>query len=189
MPDQTITCVNCGRRFPWTEGEQRFYAERGLSAPKRCPLCRNDRAQSDPTPDAPPAKPAPTPAAPRRRSFWGQPTFLYGLLGVGLALVACALLVWQLEAIHPLVAWLVAISVITFLVFGYDKLMAKLSRGRVPEAVLLGLAAIGGSPGALVAMPVWRHKTAKQSFRLAFWAIVVVQLLAVGVYVGLGLRQ
>ncbi|MFH1086199.1 MAG: DUF1294 domain-containing protein [Chloroflexota bacterium] len=182
MPDQNLTCVNCGRRFPWTEGEQRFYAERGLSAPKRCPICRSERAEG-----AAQGDPAPTVPAPRRRSAWGHPTVLYGLLAVGLALVASALLIWQLEAIRPWVAWLIAVSLITFLVFGYDKLMARLGRGRVPEAVLLGLAAIGGSLGALAAMPVWRHKTAKQSFRVAFWAIVVVQLVALGVYVGLRL--
>ncbi len=106
-----------------------------------------------------------------------------------MALAVTVLLLWQLDAIHPALAWLVAISVITFLVFAYDKGMAKMGRGRVPEAVLLGLAAIGGSPGALVAMPVLRHKTAKQSFRLACWAIVVLQLVALGVYVGLNLKQ
>jgi uncharacterized membrane protein YsdA (DUF1294 family) len=106
-----------------------------------------------------------------------------------LALAATALLLWQIDAIHPALAWFVAISVITFLAFAYDKMMAKMGRGRMPEAVLLGMAAIGGSPGALLAMPVLRHKTAKQSFRLAFWAIVVLQLVALGVYVGLNLRQ
>lgn len=43
--------------------------------------------------------------------------------------------------------------------------------------------------GALAAMLLLRHKTAKQSFRLAFWAIVVLQLVAVGAYVGLTLKR
>jgi len=97
--------------------------------------------------------------------------------------------VTPVEMIHPLLAWLAAISIITFLVFAYDKLMARLGRGRVPEALLFGLAAVGGSLGALAAMTLLRHKTAKRSFRRVFWTIVVLQLVALGLYVGLRLPQ
>jgi uncharacterized membrane protein YsdA (DUF1294 family) len=38
------------------------------------------------------------------------------------------------------------------------------------------LSAIGGSPAALLAMWLFRHKTIKASFRILFWAIVVLQL-------------
>lgn len=39
--DRTITCRHCGQPFVFTEGEQRFYAERGLShEPQRCASCR-----------------------------------------------------------------------------------------------------------------------------------------------------
>jgi len=178
MPDQNITCVTCGRRFPWTEGEQRYYARRGLSAPTHCPICRSQRAEG---------------AAPARTGQGGKPhrnpTVLFGLVGVALALAVMGLLLWQIEAISPLLAWLLAISAIAFLVYAYDKLTAKLGRGRVPELVLLALAAIGGSPGALLAMLLLRHKTAKPSFRLPFWVIVVLQLLIVGIYLGLTLRK
>lgn len=39
-----IDC-DCGVQFPFTPGEQKFYAERGLFPPKRCPMCRLKRKQ------------------------------------------------------------------------------------------------------------------------------------------------
>lgn len=43
MPDQQITCGDCGASFTFTEGEQQFYATKGLSAPQRCKDCRAAR--------------------------------------------------------------------------------------------------------------------------------------------------
>ena len=45
--DQTLRCRDCGVDFIWTEGEQEFYASRGLSnPPSRCPSCRAARRAS-----------------------------------------------------------------------------------------------------------------------------------------------
>lgn len=38
--DLLIKCWECGERFTFTIGEQKFYKERGLSQPKRCEDCR-----------------------------------------------------------------------------------------------------------------------------------------------------
>ena len=39
--DQTLTCVDCGREFIWTAGEQEFFHEKGFTTPpKRCQDCR-----------------------------------------------------------------------------------------------------------------------------------------------------
>ena len=46
MPDLDITCAECGDTFPFTEREQDYYRERGLSHPKRCKPCRDSRRQS-----------------------------------------------------------------------------------------------------------------------------------------------
>ena len=43
MPDIQITCADCSQPFDHTEGEQKFYAERNFSAPKRCKPCRQKR--------------------------------------------------------------------------------------------------------------------------------------------------
>lgn len=44
MQDQTIKCVDCGKEFVFTVGEQDFYAQKGFTnAPTRCPSCRAAR--------------------------------------------------------------------------------------------------------------------------------------------------
>lgn len=47
MPDKTLKCKDCGGDFEFTEGEQAFYAEKGLqNEPQRCPACRKARKQN-----------------------------------------------------------------------------------------------------------------------------------------------
>ncbi|UNK50776.1 DUF1294 domain-containing protein [Lysobacter sp. S4-A87] len=66
----------------------------------------------------------------------------------------------------------------TVLVYGYDKAIAGGRRRRIPERTLLGMALCGGTPGALLAMWLFRHKTAKQSFRKWLALVIVAQLSA-----------
>ena len=40
MPDLTITCADCGNEFLWSQDEQQFYREKGLTTPRFCPICR-----------------------------------------------------------------------------------------------------------------------------------------------------
>lgn len=71
---------------------------------------------------------------------------------------------------------LVSINAWTFFRFGDDKNRAMTGQRRIPEANLLGLALIGGSPGALLGRHVFRHKTRKQPFSTQLFVIVVVQI-------------
>ena len=66
------------------------------------------------------------------------------------------------------VVWFAAINVVTFLVFGYDKWRAGRSGQRVSELTLVLFGAIGGWPGGLIGMNVFRHKTAKWTFKLKY---------------------
>ena len=79
-------------------------------------------------------------------------------------------------------AWLIAINLVTFVAFGYDKAIAPKGATRVPEAILLVLTLLGGSIGAVLARPLFRHKTQKVSFRLIFWPCVIVSIALVTVY-------
>ena len=79
-------------------------------------------------------------------------------------------------------AWLIAINVVTFVAFGYDKAVAPKGATRVPEVILLALTLLGGSVGAVIARPLFRHKTQKVSFRLIFWPCVIVSIALVAVY-------
>jgi len=45
--DQTLYCRDCNQAFTFTQGEQEFYASRGLmNSPTRCPSCRAARKQA-----------------------------------------------------------------------------------------------------------------------------------------------
>jgi CxxC-x17-CxxC domain-containing protein len=44
VPDRTIKCADCGSDFVFTEREQEWYQEKGLShEPRRCKGCRSSR--------------------------------------------------------------------------------------------------------------------------------------------------
>ena len=75
-----------------------------------------------------------------------------------------------------LLAYLIAINIATFLLYGYDKFISSGDRLRVPELNLQALALLGGSPSALVAQQFFRHKTIKSSFQLVYWGIVLIQV-------------
>ena len=81
-----------------------------------------------------------------------------------------------------LIIFLLLIAGLTFLMFGLDKRAALNERQRVPENTLHFLSLAGGWPGGLLARPLFRHKTRKQPFRTVFWLMVVVNLVAVGVF-------
>lgn len=100
--------------------------------------------------------------------------FVWAVIGSPLGLLAC---------------WLLIINLVTFLVFGVDKWKAKRKEKkdtvrRVPEKTLLLLAALGGSPGALLGMKVWHHKTLHRAFR---WGVPVILALQIIIPFGLWL--
>ena len=99
-----------------------------------------------------------------------------------MALVLWALFAWLQVFPSLLVCWLIAISLAAFVAFGFDKLSAISHWLRVPEWVLIGLAFAGGTLGALLAMMIFHHKTAKRSFQWRFWLAIALQAALVGGY-------
>ena len=81
-----------------------------------------------------------------------------------------------------LLGWVLLSSLIAFAAHGLDKRAARLGRRRTPERTLHLLELIGGWPGALLAMKVFRHKTRKASYFLVT-ALIVVVWIAVGMLV------
>lgn len=71
-------------------------------------------------------------------------------------------------------------SLIAFVAYALDKAAARAGRWRTQESTLHLLALIGGWPGALLAQRQFRHKTAKTSFRVVFWATVLLNCGALG---------
>ncbi len=66
------------------------------------------------------------------------------------------------------------INIISFVLYGIDKHRAIKDKWRIPEATLVGVAALGGGPGALLGMLVWHHKTKKWKFRILVPAFIII---------------
>ena len=79
------------------------------------------------------------------------------------------------------VVYLIGINLAAFLLYWYDWLIspAKGERTRIPEWVLLGVEAVGGTIGAMLGMFLFRHKVKKLWFQLRFWLIVFGQFALV----------
>lgn len=71
------------------------------------------------------------------------------------------------------------VNVVAFLIYGLDKQKARQNRWRIPERVLLGLAVLGGSVGALAAMWMFHHKTKKMKFKIGVPVILFLQYAAI----------
>ena len=74
---------------------------------------------------------------------------------------------------------LLVLNLWTMLRFWQDKQRAMAGQRRIPEADLLSLALLGGSPGALIARKLFRHKTRKEPFSTQLLVIVALQLGAI----------
>lgn len=83
-----------------------------------------------------------------------------------------------------LLVYLLIINAAAFALMLADKWKAKKNRWRIPEATLMGVAALGGSIGALAGMYLVRHKTQHPKFTLGIPAILAVQVaLATWIYI------
>lgn len=71
-------------------------------------------------------------------------------------------------------------GIIAFILFGTDKLLAKMGARRVPESVLMWLSFFGGATGALAAMVLFRHKTQKRKFIIGVPMMLLFQLSVLG---------
>lgn len=69
-------------------------------------------------------------------------------------------------------------SILTFILYAYDKAKAKRGAWRTPESTLHLFALAGGWPGAAIAQQTLRHKSQKKEFRFVFWLTVTANLFA-----------
>jgi len=77
-----------------------------------------------------------------------------------------------------IVYYLSLINVITFFIFGLDKLKAvRSSHSRFPERLLLGLSLLGGIVGGLLGMLLFRHKVSKSPFKVRMYVILFLYLV------------
>lgn len=77
-----------------------------------------------------------------------------------------------------LLIYLIIINALGFALMLTDKQKAKKRAWRIPEKVLLGTAAIGGSIGVLLGMELFRHKTKHKRFAIGVPVMIALQLAA-----------
>ncbi len=74
--------------------------------------------------------------------------------------------------------YILIVNIIAFVMYGIDKSKAIHGQWRIPEATLIGIAALGGGLGALLGMLVWHHKTKKWKFRILVPALLILWIVA-----------
>jgi uncharacterized membrane protein YsdA (DUF1294 family) len=72
--------------------------------------------------------------------------------------------------------YLLIINALGFLLMLVDKYKARNGLWRIPEATLMGVAALGGSIGSLAGMYLVRHKTQHPKFTVGIPVILVLQI-------------
>ena len=82
---------------------------------------------------------------------------------------------------EEIICYLLAVNIVTFILYGIDKYKAKKGKWRISEATLLTMAAIGGSIGAWAGKRLWHHKTMHKKFKYGIPVIIILQV-ALAVY-------
>jgi uncharacterized membrane protein YsdA (DUF1294 family)/cold shock CspA family protein len=75
-------------------------------------------------------------------------------------------------ALHPVM------SLVTYVLYADDKSRAKRKDWRIPEQTLHLCELAGGWLGGFIAQRMLRHKSQKESYQTAFWAIVIIHYIA-----------
>lgn len=73
-----------------------------------------------------------------------------------------------------LLVYILGINLLTFIVYGVDKIKAKNKSYRIQEITLILLSLIGGGVGALMAMVVFKHKLSKKLFYIGIPMIIIL---------------
>ncbi len=74
-----------------------------------------------------------------------------------------------------MIIYLCVINILSFLIYGLDKLKAKYHKWRISEKTLLVLAVLGGAYGSYIAMILFHHKTRKFIFKFGIPFILILE--------------
>lgn len=102
---------------------------------------------------------------------------IIGFLAIAafIAIYVLVVLFWPPPPVWVLALY-VGLSIVAFIYYGLDKSAARDHRRRVAETTLILIGMLGGWPGAIVGQQVFRHKTAKVTFRAVFWVSVLINV-------------
>jgi len=83
--------------------------------------------------------------------------------------------------INLIILW----NIVVFLIYGTDKLFAKINCRRIPEKVMIICSMTGGGIGAILGMQIFRHKIRKNKFKI----LVPVALVITGIVIYLIMKN
>lgn len=75
-----------------------------------------------------------------------------------------------------------SMSVLTFLFYGLDKVLALNNKRRISEDKLQMLALLGGWPGAYLGQQAFKHKVSKIVFMRKYWLYVGINIAVLSGY-------
>ena len=76
-------------------------------------------------------------------------------------------------------AYLIIINILSFVLYGIDKLKAIKKKERISERTLILIGILGGSIGSLIGMNLFRHKTKKLKFIISLPLILIIHIIVV----------
>ena len=111
--------------------------------------------------------------------------FFGGLSGA----IACltTYLVWMQTEVSLALSALVGLNIAAVVAMGLDKSFARSGSLRIPEAVLFIIAFLGGSPGILAGVHLFKHKNRKAAFQLTLLIVFALQVGFIRM-LGIGVR-
>lgn len=78
--------------------------------------------------------------------------------------------------------YLFLINAVSLLLMLLDNVKAKKNLWRIPERVLLGICAAGGSLGGILGMKLFRHKTKHPQFSIGIPVMLALHIVALIVF-------
>lgn len=70
--------------------------------------------------------------------------------------------------------YLIGINIVSFIIYGIDKILAIFNKRRVSEKNLILLSIIGGSYGSLLSMLIFHHKIRKKKFIIINLVMIII---------------
>ena len=78
---------------------------------------------------------------------------------------------------NNIIIYLIIVNIISFIIYGIDKLLAIKHLYRISEIALITLSSLGGSIGSILGMVIFHHKTKKIKFIILNPLILILQVL------------
>lgn len=78
---------------------------------------------------------------------------------------------------NNIIIYIIIVNIISFIIYGIDKLLAIKHLYRISEIALITLSFLGGSIGSILGMVIFHHKTKKIKFIILNPLILILQVL------------